>query len=110
MPQIFPPVLLAPITLSEALSAIDRAESSAARVRAAAEALHAFGFERVMITLRDPSLNPTLVANAGASDAPSAVDHAFKPLPGAVWRRRLSAIERFRVDDLYLLDGSDPWV
>src|SRR5690606_23714075 len=32
------------------------------------------------------------------------------PLPGAVWRRRISAIERFRCGDLYLLDGSDAWV
>ncbi len=108
MSQIFPALLTVPISLSEALAAIDRAESSADRVRAAARALEAFGFERVVITLRDASLNPTLVASSMGSDPMQ--EPSLKPLPGAVWRRRLAGIERYRIDDLYLLDGSDPWV
>ena len=96
--------------LSDALDAIDRADSSAARVRAAAEALHAMGFERVLITLRDASLNVTLAVSAGSSDPTGVTGHALQPLPGAVWRRRLSQLERFRVGELYLLDGGDAWV
>ena len=108
MPHTFPPLVYPPISLSEALAAIDRAESSADRVRAAAKALEAFGFEHVVITLRDASLNPTLVARSGG-DNPLA-EESLKPLPGAVWRRRLAGMERYRMDDLHLLDGSDPWV
>ncbi|MEO7521315.1 MAG: hypothetical protein ABIW79_05815, partial [Gemmatimonas sp.] len=67
MPQIFPSVVRRPITLDEALCAIDRAESSAERVQAAAGALQAFGFDRVVVSLRDASLNPTMVATV--SDA-----------------------------------------
>lgn len=108
MTQIFSPLVFPPISLSEALAAIDRAESSADRVRAAVKALEAFGFERVVISLRDASLNPVFVASSG--DTESVGQQSLKPLPGAVWRRRLAGIERYRADDLYLLDGSDPWV
>lgn len=96
--------------LHEILDAIDRAETTGARVQLAATLLYEMGFDRVMIILRDPSLNPTLVAHAGTPESTSLTGMALKPLPGAVWRRRLPHLERFRVGDLYLLDGSDPWV
>lgn len=92
------------------LDAIDRAESTGARVQIAANALYDLGFDRVVISLRDASLNPTVVAQAGSPDLTSLTGFGLKPLPGAVWRRRLSHLERFRVGDLYLLNGSDPWV
>ena len=92
------------------LDAIDGAESTGARVQVAADLLHELGFDRVTITLRDASLNPTLFAQAGSPELSSPTGIGLKPLPGAVWRRRLSPLERFRVGDLYLLDGSDPWV
>jgi len=92
------------------LDAIDRAETSGARVQVTAEQLYELGFDRVVITLRDASLNPTVVAHAGTPDVSSLTGLGLKPLPGAVWRRRLSHLERFRVGDLYLLDGSDAWV
>ncbi|MEO7995926.1 MAG: GAF domain-containing protein, partial [Gemmatimonadaceae bacterium] len=92
--------------LADALDAIDRAESPAARVAAAAEALAAFGFDGVLVTLRDAALSPTLAVSAGALH--DDVD-ALQSLPGVVWRRRLPGIERFRVGDLYVVDGTDAW-
>ena len=113
MSQIFPSVVRRPISLDEALLAIDRADSSFERVQAAAKALQAFGFDRVVISLRDASLNPTVVAAASESDGIGSIGarcHALKALPGAVWRRTLPAIDRYRVHELHMLDGSDPWV
>jgi PAS domain S-box-containing protein len=83
-------------------------------VQAGADALRAFGFQRVVVSLRDASLTPTMVVTAGDTDRVDEIGnemgHALKPLPGAVWRRRLVAIERFRDGELHILDGSDPWV
>jgi PAS domain S-box-containing protein len=105
---VFPPIP-AGQTLSDALDALDRADSPAARVRSAADSLHAMGFDRVFITLRDASLNVTMAVSAGQPDA-GITRYALQPLPGAVWRRRLAHLERFRAGELFLLDGSDPWV
>jgi len=96
--------------LSQALDAIDRAESSAERVRAAADVLYSFGFDRVVITLRDASLNATLSVTHGAAAPVTDGADALQPLPGAVWRRRLTQLDRFRVGDLYVLGGTDQWV
>jgi PAS domain S-box-containing protein len=92
------------------LDAIDRAESTGARVQITADFLYELGFDRVVVSLRDPSLNPTHVAHAGHPARSTLTGLGLKALPGAVWRRRLSHLERFRVGDLYLLDGSDTWV
>lgn len=104
------PTSLSALSLTESLDAIDRAESTGARAHVTAELLHGMGFDRVVISLRDASLNPVTVVMAGLPETASLTGLALKPLPGAVWRRRLSHLERFRVGDLYLLDGSDPWV
>lgn len=109
-PTLPPPSSLSALSLTESLDAIDRAESTAARVRVTAELLHGMGFDRVVISLRDASLNPISVVRAGLPETASVTGLALKPLPGAVWRRRLSHLERFRVGDLHLLDGSDAWV
>ena len=100
----------APPNLSHALDAIDRAESSAARVRVAADVLYTFGFDRIVITLRDASLNATVSVTHGSADMATDAAQALQPLPGAVWRRRLVQLDRFRVGDLYVLDGTDQWV
>jgi PAS domain S-box-containing protein len=97
-------------SLHDMLDAIDRAESSGARAQVAADLLHDMGYDRVVITLRDASLNPIIIAQSGTPELSSLTGLGLKPLPGAVWRRRLSHLERFRVGDLYLLDGSDDWV
>ncbi len=96
--------------LTDWLDAIDRAGSTKARIQVAANLLFELGFERVLITLRDASMNATMATTAGASSQSSNSGFGLKSLPGAVWRRRLVQLERFRVDDLFLLDGSDPWV
>ncbi len=96
-----------PYQLADALHVIDSAESPMDRVRAAVAAFAAFGFERVLITTRDASLNIALSA-AIEPDEPDG--HALQPLPGATWRRRLAHLARYRVDELFVLDGSDPWV
>lgn len=93
--------------LADAVDTIDRMDTPADRLHAAVQSLVSFGFERVVVTLRDGALSPTLVSAAGADV--TTMD-ALRPLPGVVWRRRLPAIERFRIGDLYLLDGSDEWV
>jgi PAS domain S-box-containing protein len=109
LPQL-PTPYLSVLSLTEFFDAIDRAETTDARVQLAAEQLHRMGFDRVVITLRDESLNSTVVVRAGLPEAASPSGFALKPLPGAVWRRRVSQLERFRVGDLHLLDGSDAWV
>ena len=94
--------------LADAVIAIDDAQSPAARVRAAADALAAFGFDRVLLTLRDAALSPTLTVSAGSMTGSA---QSLKSLPGVVWRRRLPGIERFSLGDhLYWLDGTDAWV
>lgn len=97
-------------TLADVLDAIDLADSPATRVQAAADALAAMGFGRVVISLRDASLNVTLSVSAGSADPTAIAGYAMQSLPGAVWRRRFTQLERFRVGELFLLDGSDPWV
>ncbi len=104
--MIFAAVTHRPIDISEALDMIDGAESHATRLQSLADALHAMGFRRVVASLRDASFTATMVVRAGESDVGASLD----PLPGAVWRRRIFAIERFRVEDMYMLDGADPWV
>lgn len=96
--------------LHEVLDAIDRAEGTSARLQVAADLLHERGFDRVLVSLRDASLNPTVIAKAGATDVTTLTGLSFKPLPGSVWRRRLPHLERFRDGDLCMLDGADAWV
>ncbi len=98
-----------PASFADALTAVDRAATASARLRAAADALHAWGFGRVLLTLRDPSLAPRIVAAAGRPDRDAAPD-AMQPLPGVVWRQRLPLLQPFARDGLFLLPGSDPWV
>ena len=108
--KIEPPPPTASPTLSQALDAIDCADTSSARVRVAADLVYALGFDRVLITLRDASLNATLSVTHGSADMASDAAHPLQPLPGAVWRRRLVQLERFRANDLYVMDGTDQWV
>lgn len=102
--------------LVQALDAIDHAEGVAARVDAAVQTLQGLGYRHVLLTLRDESLNVILSAGTPESAEGDAVDggHApqavLRPLPGAVWRRRLAQLERFGTADLIQLDGGDPWV
>jgi len=115
MPEtIFPPICAdataaPPVSFAQALTAVDRAASTAAQLRVVADTLHAWGFGRVMLVLRDAALTPRQVAVAGNRDRTHAPD-AMEPLPGVVWRQRIPLLQPFAHDGLYRLPGSDPWV
>lgn len=111
MPGFSPLSVHQPISsLGDVLDAIDRVGASGGRVQVVADHFHRIGFDRVVITLRDASMNPMVIGAAGEAGVLSLSGQALKPLPGSVWRRRLAHIERFRVGELYMLDGSDDWV
>jgi len=97
------------LSFAHALTAVDRAASTAARLRVVADTLHDWGFGRVMLVLRDAALGPRQVAFAGNRDTTQAPD-AMQPLPGVVWRQRLPLLQPFARDGMFLLPGSDPWV
>ncbi len=97
------------LLLHEALAEVERAPSMDARLHVFVEAIRKIGFGRVTITLRDAVMNATAIVSAGLSPAEEKLLRA-QPVSGAVWRRRLSAIERFRISSSYYLEGRDPWV
>ena len=97
------------LVLHEALAEVERATSIDARLRIFVEAIRVVGFGRVIITLRDAELNATAIVAAGLSAAEER-DLRDTPVPGDVWRRRLAAIDRFRISNSYYLEGRDPWV
>ena len=97
------------LLLHEALGEVERAPSLEARLRVFADAIQRVGFGRVIITLRDDQLNATAIVSAGLSEEQERTLRQT-PAAGEVWRRRLAAIERFRIGNSYYLDGRDPWV
>lgn len=97
------------LSFADALTAVDRAVSTAAQLRVVADTLHEWGFGRVMLVLRDAALGPRQAAIAGNRDPAEAPD-AMQALPGVVWRQRLPLLPPFARDGLFLLPGSDPWV
>ena len=97
------------LLLHEALADVARAATLEERLRVFVDAICRIGFGRVTITLRDAELNPTAIVSAGLT--PAEERSLWKqPVSGVAWRRRLMAIERFRVSNSYYLDGRDPWV
>lgn len=96
-------------SFSDVLTAVDRAPSPTDAVRVAADALHAWGFGRVMLVLRDATLAPRHVAIAGDPSAEHAPD-AMQALPGVVWRQRLPLLPPFAREGLFHLPGHDAWV
>jgi PAS domain S-box-containing protein len=97
------------LLLHEALADVERARSMEARLKIFVGAIQQIGFGRVTITLRDAEMNATAIVTAGLS---AEEDRLLRdaPVPGDVWRRRLAAIERFRISGSYYLDGRDEWV
>ena len=80
-----------------------------ARLRVLVEATRQIGFGRVVLTLRDAELNPSLVVTAGLtpSEDRELRDH---PAGGGTWRRRIPLLDRFRISQSWYLDGRDPWI
>ena len=97
------------LLLHEALAEVERASSMARRLRVFVDAIRRIGFGRVTLTLRDKGLNAREIVTAGLSEDEDVLLRE-SPVPGAVWRRRLLEIERFRVSGSYYLPGRDPWV
>ncbi len=106
---IFPTVEVADHGLSTAFDAVDRAATSAARLRAAADALHRWGFGRVMLVLRDAAMAPITIAVAGDTDPTTAPD-AMQALPGVIWRQRLPLLAAYCDGEWFRLPGEDEWV
>ncbi len=110
MPDTIFPVAAPPaVELASALDAVDQAGTPAARLRASADVLHAWGFGRVMLVLRDAAMAPLQIAVAGNNNADSAPD-ALQALPGVIWRQRVPLLPAFARDAWFLLPGSDSWV
>ena len=95
--------------LHESLLDVEHADGLEERLRVFVEAVRRLGFGRAVIVVRDAGMNPTLTVCAGMSAEDEAMLRASS-VRGAVWRRRLRNIERFRVSQSYYLDGRDPWV
>ncbi|MFL5581536.1 MAG: PAS domain S-box protein [Gemmatimonadaceae bacterium] len=93
--------------LHEALLAAERAQGLEERLRRFVEALRELGFGRVVLTLRDAAMSPTLVVAAGLSPED---ERALRDSPsdGDTWRRRMARLEPYRVSQSYYLPGGDP--
>jgi GAF domain-containing protein len=100
---------VATATFSDVLTAVDRAASPSESLHLVANTLHAWGFGRVMVVLRDAALAPREIAIAGERDPRFAPD-ALQALPGVVWRQRLPLLPPFARDGLFYLPGHDTWV
>lgn len=95
--------------LHGSLSDVERAESLRERLQVFVHAIQQTGFARVVLTLRDAGLDPTLVVTAGLSSDEER-DLRERPAPGEVWRRRLAMLEPFRISQSYYLDSRDSWI
>src|SRR5690349_22391721 len=82
--------------LQEALLAVEGVTGLEARLRVFVQAIARIGFDRVIVTLRDAALDPTLVVAAGLTPDEERLLRE-RPEPGETWRRRLGSMERFRV-------------
>ncbi|HEX9482962.1 MAG TPA: GAF domain-containing protein, partial [Gemmatimonadaceae bacterium] len=97
------------LLLHEALADVERATTLEDRLQIFVAAICRIGFGRVTITLRDDDLNATRIVTAGLTPAEDARLRE-NPVPGHVWARRLTMIDRFRVSNSFYLDGADAWV
>ena len=96
--------------LHHALLDAESAPTLEAQLRVLVGAIRQIGFGRVVVAVRDAALDPTLVVTGGfTSEEDRAVRSGLGS--GERWRRRLEAMERFRIgQSAYYLDGRDPWV
>ena len=95
--------------LQEAYVELRRAGSLDERLRIFVNAIQRIGFGRVAITLRDANMDALGIVAAGLTDQEE-LELRTSPATGDVWRRRMSAMERFRISQSYYLDGRDEWV
>jgi len=93
--------------LLSVLEEMERADDAAARLDAVVTGLQSMGFGQVVGVLFDAALNPVHTVGAGREEAKGL---PLAPLPGAVWRRRITQLERLGTGDVAQLRGTDAWV
>ncbi|MFP3984395.1 MAG: PAS domain S-box protein [Candidatus Bathyarchaeia archaeon] len=83
------------------------------RLQTIAEAIKKLGWRRVVISVRDDSLEiarPEDIVTAGLTDKEEEFLWKNRPL-GKVWKQRFGPeYERFKIGEFYHLPWSDPWV
>jgi PAS domain S-box-containing protein len=80
------------------------------RLKVIAEAIQNFGWQRVVISLRNEDLEGTDLVSAGLTEEENRLLLERKA-PGHVWRERLGPeFERFKIGEFYYLPWSDPWI
>src|SRR5688572_9136048 len=97
------------LLLHEAMIELEETEDLEKRLRVLVDALQRMGFRRVTLSLRDESLDQTMLVAAGLSLTEER-ELRVNPESGAVWRRRLEQLDRFRISSSYYLDARDAWV
>ena len=95
--------------LHGSLAEVERAASLTDRLQVFVDAIRRTGFARVVLTVRDRSMDPMLVVAAGLSGEQEE-ELRIHPAPGDVWRRRLALLEPYRVSQSYYLDFTDQWI
>ena len=93
--------------LHEAVRDLEQATTLETRLGVIAEAIRRIGFGRVVITVRDPNLEPTLIVSSGLGAEEERTLREF-PASGEVWRRRLEALEPFRISESFYFDATNP--
>jgi PAS domain S-box-containing protein len=80
------------------------------RLKVIAETIQKFGWNRVVISLRDENLEGTDLVAVGLTK--EEMDLLMKrKAPGHVWKERLGPkFEKYRIGEFYYLPWSDPWV
>ncbi len=80
------------------------------RLKAIAQAIQMFGWRRVVISLRNESLEGTDLVTVGLTREENKLLRQRKA-PGHVWRERLGPdFARFKIGEFYYLPWIDPWI
>ena len=95
--------------LHGSIAEVELAESLMDRLQVFVHAIQRTGFARVVLTVRDGSMEPTLVVSAGLSGEQEE-ELRLNSAPGEVWRRRLALLEPYRLSQSYYLDFTDEWI
>ncbi|MDH7563797.1 MAG: PAS domain S-box protein [Candidatus Bathyarchaeota archaeon] len=80
------------------------------RLKIIAKAVTKFGWQRVIISLRDENLEGTDIVTAGLTNGEKKLLMKRKA-SGEIWKERLGPkFERYKIGEFYYLPWSDPWI